>query len=76
MFLAFKSLLLAILHFLAPLAVFSDAIYANFSVFPVFIILYEKKEFAIISNSYGFILLCLKLAVIENVKIPCPLSRI
>ena len=78
MFLTCKSLLLVILHLLAPSAVFSDAISANFSVsqiftlyFIFFIILYEIRAFAILSNNFRFILFCLKIAVIGNFKIPC-----
>ena len=83
MFLTCKSLLLVILHLLVPSAVFSDAICANFSAsliftlyFPFFIILYEIRAFAIISNYFRFILFCSKIAVIEIFKIPCPFSRI
>ena len=79
MFLTCKSLLLVILHSLAPSAVFSDAICANFSVslfftlyFTFFIILYEIRAFEIISNYFRFILFCSKIAVIENFKIPFP----
>ena len=81
MFLTCKSLLLVILHLLAPSAVFSDAICANFSAsliftlyFIFFRILYEIKAFAIISNYFRFILFCLKIAIIENFKIPFPLA--
>ena len=69
MFLTCKSLLLVILHLLAPSAVFSGA---NFSFsliftlyFTFFIILYEIRAFAIISNYFRFILFCSKIAVIE-----------
>ena len=73
MFLTCKSLLLVFLHLLAPSAVFSDAICANLSVsliftlyFTFFIILYEIRAFAIISNYFRFILFCLKIAVVDD----------